>query len=295
MSVIIYTDGGADFSPGNGGWAALLKFGDREKVLSGNATQTTNSRMELQGAIAALEALTRPVTIDFYIDSEYVRLGITQRIERWANNDWKQKNGKPVANVDLWQQLRTLAQKHDIAWHWVKGHAGDPLNERVDKLATEARMALSPQIVLAQDMPRLFVRASCKGNPGPGGWGVILEEGEDAEQLSGGEWKTTNNRMELMGVIEGVMRLSPGRELQLFTVSDYLYNGATNWIRNWRKRNWKKKGDAPIANADLWQIINQLMQNYTIHWVNAKKEQTGSHTTGLEEAAKLATHAAMNQ
>ena len=124
--VVIYSDGGSDPNPGIGGWAAVLRSGYREKVLTGNDPATTNNRMELTAAIHALEALKIQSVVDFHTDSEYVRKGITEWIEGWAERGWKTKSGKPVSNADLWQRLWPLVQRHTIEWHWVKGHSGDP-------------------------------------------------------------------------------------------------------------------------------------------------------------------------
>lgn len=289
--VTIYTDGGSDPNPGIGGWAAILKMGKHEKVLTGNEANSTNNRMELQAAIAALAALKRPVEVEFHTDSEYLRKGITEHIEKWAEKNWKRSDKKPVANVDLWQKLWPLVQTHQIEWHWVKGHSGDPMNERVDELATQARLAITPGVILSADMPRLFIRASCKGNPGPGGWGVVLEEGDDTEQLSGWEERTTNNRMELTAAIEGLHLLSPGSEVQVLTISDYLFQGATKWIHGWRKRDWKKQDGRPISNEDLWRALDGLMEQYQIRWVNAKGDAYRDEPA-LGEAATLAVKAA---
>ena len=287
MHITIYTDGGADPNPGIGGWAALLKYGDHEKVLTGNDPETTNNRMELQAAIAALQAIKRPSIIEFHTDSEYLRQGITQWIEKWAANNWQLKGGKPVLNADLWRTLWPLVKRHEIAWHWVKGHAGDEGNERVDQLARQARLAITPEAQLSDDIPRLYLRASCKGNPGPGGWGVVLEHQGETEQASGAAPNATNNRMEITAVIEGLLLLPPGSSVQVFTTSDYLFQGATQWIHGWRKRDWQKKDGQPVANADLWQALDQLSKNYAIRWLNAK----GQENPALAEAGKLAATA----
>jgi ribonuclease HI len=298
MKVIIYTDGGADPNPGIGGWAAVLRYGDSEKVLSGSDPATTNNRMELQAAISALEALTRPSQIEFHTDSEYLRRGISEWIGRWQAQGWRHKGGKPIPNLDLWQQLAALVSQHDINWHWVKGHAGDPLNERVDALARQARLAITAGAYLDEETPRLYVRASCRGNPGPGGWGVIIEEGEQSRQSSGGEVRTTNNRMELTGAIEALRLLPEGSALQLFTTSDYLFQGATRWRHGWRRRNWQKKDGRPVSNADLWQQLDRLLESRRVHWVNAKGEERSGDTRvqqALVEAAALATAAARTE
>ncbi|MCB8951427.1 MAG: ribonuclease HI [Ardenticatenales bacterium] len=284
-NVVIYTDGGADPNPGIGGWAAILRFGRHEKVLTGHDPNTTNNRMELQAAIAALQALKRPCQVELYTDSEYLRRGITEWITTWAAKGWKRGN-KPVPNADLWQVLWELAQAHEIEWHWVRGHAGISHNERVDELARQARLSITPAAALDPHAPRLYVRAACKGNPGPGGWGVVLEEGADTRQLSGSAPRTTNNRMELMGALEGLALLPTGTNLHLFTTSDYLFQGATRWIKGWRLRDWHKKDGQPIANADLWQALDQRSRDYHIHWVNAKGAE--EMPEGLQEASRLA-------
>jgi len=141
--VIIYSDGGAKPNPGPGGWAALLKYGEHEIEVSGGEVYTTNNQMELTAAIKALEALTRPCEVDFYTDSQYLRQGITEWINGWRKNGWKTSAKKPVLNQELWIRLDELNRKHDVKWHWTRGHAGDTFNERVDQLATEARLSLS--------------------------------------------------------------------------------------------------------------------------------------------------------
>ena len=136
-AVDIFTDGACSGNPGPGGWGAILRHGDTEKELSGGAAETTNNRMELTAAIEALEALKRPCTVRIYTDSVYVKDGITKWIAGWKRNGWKTAAKKPVKNVDLWQRLDVALGAHDIAWNWVKGHAGHPENERADELARE--------------------------------------------------------------------------------------------------------------------------------------------------------------
>ena len=136
--VTIYTDGACSGNPGPGGWGALLRSGKHEKELSGGALETTNNRMELTGAIEALKALKNPCRVQFYTDSEYLRRGITEWIRAWKRKGWKTAGKKPVKNQDLWRELDSVIQQHEIEWHWVRGHAGQRDNERVDKLARDA-------------------------------------------------------------------------------------------------------------------------------------------------------------
>jgi len=136
--VHIYTDGACSGNPGPGGWGALLKYGSREKELSGSEADTTNNRMELTAAIVALDTLKQPCRVDLYTDSEYVRRGITEWISNWKRRGWRTAGKKPVKNKDLWQALDAAVRPHKIEWHWVRGHAGHIENERADKLARNA-------------------------------------------------------------------------------------------------------------------------------------------------------------
>lgn len=137
-TVEIFTDGACRGNPGPGGWGALLRYDGKEKKLRGSEAHTTNNRMELTAAIKALEALKRPCNVKLTTDSEYVRKGITQWIKTWRERNWKTANKQPVKNVDLWQRLDELEQKHTIEWHWVKGHSGHEENDVVDGLANQA-------------------------------------------------------------------------------------------------------------------------------------------------------------
>ena len=135
--VIIYSDGACDPNPGPGGWAAILKFRDKEKILKGSVSHSTNNRMELTAAIRALQTLKTPCQVEIITDSQYLKLGITKWLPSWRARNWRRKGGK-LANVDLWQELEKAIQPHEISWRWIRGHAGDPLNQRVDLLARQA-------------------------------------------------------------------------------------------------------------------------------------------------------------
>ncbi|MFD0988384.1 ribonuclease HI [Methyloligella solikamskensis] len=135
--VVIHTDGACSGNPGPGGWGAILESGAHRKEINGGEANTTNNRMELMAAIEALNALKSPSVVDLYTDSNYVRGGITGWIHGWKKNGWKTSAKKPVKNVELWQALDEAAQRHEVRWHWVKGHAGHDDNERADELARE--------------------------------------------------------------------------------------------------------------------------------------------------------------
>lgn len=137
-TVEIFTDGACRGNPGPGGWGAILRYKGKEKALSGAEAATTNNRMELMAAIAALESLTRPCKVVLTTDSQYLRKGISEWIAAWKARGWKTASRKPVKNVDLWQRLEAAAAPHQIKWHWVKGHSGHRENELCDQLANQA-------------------------------------------------------------------------------------------------------------------------------------------------------------
>ena len=185
-AVTIHTDGGCDPNPGPGGWGAVLSYGDQRHELSGREARTTNNRMELTAAIKALETLKRPCDVAVYTDSQYLRQGITSWVKGWQRNGWRTRNGSPVENQDLWQALLEQVARHDVAWHWVRGHQGNRRNERADALAHQAMTARPAQSPTPRAAPApspsrptaasrndlaamdIYCQASCLGNPGPG-------------------------------------------------------------------------------------------------------------------------------
>jgi ribonuclease HI len=139
--VHLFTDGACKGNPGPGGWGAVLRFGDKERELSGGEAHTTNNRMELMAAIEGLKALKRPCHVVLSTDSVYVKDGITKWVHGWVRNGWRTADKKPVKNADLWQALLDATRPHQIDWQWVKGHSGHPENERADRLASDAAEA----------------------------------------------------------------------------------------------------------------------------------------------------------
>lgn len=144
-AVIIHTDGACSGNPGPGGWGAVLQYGRTVRELKGGAPLTTNNQMELTAAIEALNALKRPCPVELHTDSQYVKNGLTKWIHGWKKNGWRTADRKPVKNVELWQALDAAVARHTIAWHWVKGHAGDAMNERADTLANEGMAPFKPK------------------------------------------------------------------------------------------------------------------------------------------------------
>ncbi len=152
-AVEIFTDGACSGNPGPGGWGAVLRYGERERELTGFETLTTNNRMEMMAAIAALEALRRPSRVHLHTDSQYLRDGITRFINAWKARGWKTADKKPVKNIDLWLRLEAAMKPHRVEWFWVKGHAGHPENERADALARAGIAEARARMALADDPP----------------------------------------------------------------------------------------------------------------------------------------------
>ena len=143
QTVEIWTDGACSGNPGPGGWGAILKWKNQNKEISGGEPETTNNKMELIAVIEALKSLNKKCNVNVYTDSIYVRDGITQWINKWKNNNWKNAQKKNVKNKELWEELDNLTKKHNVQWHWIKGHAGNELNERADELARNAILTLA--------------------------------------------------------------------------------------------------------------------------------------------------------
>jgi ribonuclease HI len=294
--VVIYTDGACDPNPGPGGWAAILRYGSHEKVISGGDPETTNNRMELQAALSALKTLTRSCRLTMYTDSEYLRRGITQWLAAWIRAGWRTSDRRAVRNQDLWQALAAEVQRHHVDWRWVRGHAGDPLNERVDRLARGAiprpdSHAADGSVVPTRDAStlQLFTRASCLGNSGPGGWAVVLRQGDEVKSRSGSVTTATANEMELRAAIRGLRSLTGPSQVQLLTVSQYLHQGITQWVAGWQARGWKTKEGQPVRHKALWLALQEAMDGHQIEWHILR---AGHRPQESEQAAVLASQAA---
>jgi ribonuclease HI len=288
----VYTDGGCDPNPGPGGWGAIIRLDGREWVLSGNDPDTTNNRMELQAAAAALallEGLLGPCRVDMHTDSQYLRRGITEWLPAWEARGWRLKDGSPVKNEDLWRTLYRLTWLHQLTWHWLRGHAGHPLNERADWLATEARRALTrgpgaPDAHHPDAAGRPAVEISVKAS-GHGGWGVVLRAGEEVRELSDREEGSTVNAMLLRGATAALRALKKPCRVVLYSDADYLVKGASSWVHGWQARGWQTKDGKPVANREDWEALLEAARPHQVSWLLARGEEAPAD---LERAGKLA-------
>jgi ribonuclease HI len=308
-AVALYTDGGCDPNPGPGGWAAILRFPDREVTLTGNAPHTTNNRMELEAAIAALAYLKGsygPCRVDLYTDSEYLRQGMTEWIDGWFASGWKTRDGRPVKNQDLWHKLYGLIHAHHVSWHWVQGHAGDVYNERADRMAAEARGRLSASDTrMSSSLPapttpeedgghvhpqvEISVQVSCLGSQGPCGWAAVLCSDRAHKVLRGSLAGSTSNAALLQAAIGGLKALKTSCNVTVYTVNDYLGKGAGQWVLEWRRWGWKTKGGKPVKNRDLWEALLAAAKPHRVTW---EVVRGASSTADLAEAKEIAAQEA---
>lgn len=271
--VTIHTDGGAAPNPGPGGWGAvLIAANGAERELSGAEPHTTNNRMELTAAVEALRALKRPCAVEFFTDSQYLQRGITEWLPGWQAAGWS-RGRREIANLDLWQALDAETRRHQIAWHWIKGHAGDRFNERVDRLATAARETIAPSAsprAASDGEAQIALRVSALPG-GAGGWAARLAlPGADAQTLTG-RAPATANRLELEAALSALRALPDDIPACIFCPSDYLFQGITRWIKGWQARGWTTKTGDPVKNADLWRALQAEAGQRQVEWAPARQ------------------------
>jgi len=270
----VYTDGGASPNPGPGGWAAVIRSPDGSvEEISGGAPGTTNNRMELQAAISALARLTTPSAVDLYTDSTYVRQGITRWVAQWRAQGWRRRDGGKVKNLDLWRRLEGLNRRHRVNWHWVKGHAGNVWNERVDALASAEIAALggsgagdgAEDSAIPAGSVRIFVKVRCVGRRGSWTADVVYPEGRAAVS-NGRAGGTTPNRLEMEAVLELLEGVPADRPVAVYTGNDYLRRGASLWLRGWKRNGWRTKAGGAVKNASLWRRLDREMKERQVFW-----------------------------
>jgi ribonuclease HI len=248
--VTIYSDGACNPNPGPGGWAAVLMFpGQAPQELVGGEPETTNNRMELRAALEALRQLSGSHQVQVYTDSNYLRRGISEWLQQWEAQGWRTSGKTAVKNQDLWQALAAELGRHRVSWHWTRGHAGHPWNERADQLA---RSAIPPSPLPLDDERaiHLFTAASYLGR----------------EKMSGEVQGSSSNRLHLQAAIAGLAAIKKPLPIHLYTTSNYLKEGATQWVRQWSVRNWQTREGKPVSHRDLWEELAHLTQAHQITW-----------------------------
>ena len=290
--VTIYTDGGCKPNPGPGGWGAVvLREGDDPVELHGSAAKTTNNRMELQAAEEALLALEEPSRVDLYTDSTYVRNGITKWLAGWRRKGWVTSSKKPVQNRDLWKKLDEATRRHEVRWHWVEGHAGDRWNERAHELASLGLGKAMPDRPAQTTGPAPDVEAwlgiAWSAKKGVGAWGVVLRSGEHEKFLAGARSMESPNAAHIVSALEALRALKRPTPIRVHSVSDYLVQGASQWVHGWKRSGWTTRQGDPVKNADLWRALDREAARLKVQW----HVVDGDAPEEIEEAKRRAKEA----
>ena len=294
--VTIYTDGGCAPNPGPGGWGALLIAASGVKrELSGAELQTTNNRMELTAALEALRQLKGPSRVTLHTDSEYLQRGITEWLPSWAARGWRRKDKRPIENEDLWRALHAETERHTITWQWVRGHAGDPHNEHVHRLATAARERLLAQggSSAGEAQPpdwEIALRVSLPRGARAGGWAAHIRDvpAESERVLTGRAPVNSANQLWLIAAHAVLESLPAGAAARLHAPDSYLIQGITRWVAGWRARGWQTKDGSAVKHRADWEALAAAAERLRVQWV-----QEGSEPSPLAEGlAALAADAA---
>lgn len=287
-TIIIYSDGACKPNPGPGGWAAVLLFPNQKPTeLVGSEPATTSNQMELKAALEALQNLSTPHRVQFYTDSKYLKQGITEWLPLWEERNWQTTGKTDVKNQNFWQPLSVQLERHHITWHWVKGHAGDKWNERVDYLAHSA--VPKPKLPLGDtEAIHIFTAASYLGNQKKGGWAALLRYRVAEKVLSGTVPDTSSNRMHLQAAIEGLKAIKKPFPIHLYTTSGYLKDGATAWVKNWQARHWQTKEGKSVSHRDLWEELAGLTRKYKISWHIISKSDLPPEMVQVKDLATTA-------
>lgn len=291
--VTIYTDGGCAPNPGPGGWGALLIAANGvTRDLSGAEPQTTNNRMELTAALEALRRLKGPSQVTLYTDSEYLERGITEWLPGWVARGWQRKGERPIKNEDLWRALHAETGRHAITWQWVRGHAGDPHNERVHRLATAAREGLlaqqgSPAGGAQQPDWEIALRVSLPRGAKIGGWAARVRDlpAESEQILTGRAPVSSANQLWLIAARAVLESLPAGAAARLHAPDSYLVQGITRWVIGWRARGWQTKDGSAVKHRVDWEALAAAAERLRVQWA-----QEGSEPLPLAEG--LAARAA---
>jgi ribonuclease HI len=306
--VMVYTDGGADPNPGPGGWGVVLVHpaSGRTEEMRGGEPRTTNNRMELTAALVALDALKLRCRVALYTDSQYLRRGVTEWLPGWIARGWRRKTGE-LQNEDLWRRLAAVTVRHEVTWHWIKGHAGHARNERADQLASaaivEQRAALrleraaaaGPGTGPAAPAPDIDVYLRISRSRQGAGWAALVRRRQEAageERVVSGSLAAgatvSANAVDLLAATAVLESLPAGAHVAVHTGSDYLRHGASRWLPGWRQRGWKTKEGGAVMNRELWERLAAAMARRTVEWPEVKD----SEPQELERLGKLARAAA---
>ncbi len=282
---VVYTDGGCNPNPGPGGWGVVVvEPGGGQRELSGSDPASTNNRMELAAATEGLAAVPPGVPVELVTDSLYVKKGVTQWLAGWRRRGWRTASGGEVKNRDLWEALAAELARHPVTWRWTKGHAGDELNERADRLAAAA-IARGELPLGDSDAVHLFLAVAYSGKTKTGGWGAVLCHRDRQRELSGRVADTTSNALHIASAVGGLRAIKRPVRLHVYTTSDYLAGGASRWVADWMQRGWRTREGAAVSNRPLWEVLDGEQRPHDVHWHVVSRNEL---TPEMERAQELA-------
>jgi len=282
QKIHIYTDGACQSNPGPGGWGAIILYPDTPPhEINGGEKHTTNNQMELTAVINALETIKNTQNqIVLFTDSQYVKNGVTNWIDNWKKNNWKTSLNTPVKNQVLWQKLDTCAKDLNIQWEWVRGHAGNQWNESADQLARSAVPNVEPHEekkikkfpIDDPDAIHIFTAIAYSSKNKSGAWAAYLRYKTHTKSISEKVEHMSSNQIHICSAIGGLQLIKKQYPIHLYTLSDYLKDGASRWIRHWQKNNWKTKEGDPVKHKELWIALEHICRAYHIKWHRVSKK-----------------------
>ncbi|HIP83138.1 MAG TPA: ribonuclease HI [Desulfocapsa sulfexigens] len=283
--VTIYTDGSCSPNPGPGGWGVVILPGKgKKRELSGKVSNTTNNRMELQASLEALQALTCSSAVQLFTDSKYVQNGISKWIVNWRKNNWLTTEKEAVKNRDLWEALDREIQRHEVEWHWVKGHADNSHNERADALAVAARGRM-PLPLAEETAVHIFLGITWRQKVKTGSWAAIFRYQTHFKVIGEVVKNSSANRIHIQSACSALQNLKRRLPIHIYTSSGYLKDGAGNWLKGWEQNGWHTREGKIVSNKEEWQALNQVLQEYSVSFHVIDKEMPPCHS---QEAKALA-------
>jgi len=283
--VTIYTDGSCSPNPGPGGWGVvILPEKGKKRELSGKVLETTNNRMELQASLEALRALPRASEVQLYTDSKYVRNGISKWIVNWRKNNWLTAAKEAVKNRDLWESLDQEIKRHEVEWHWVKGHANNQHNERADELAVSARGR--PTLPLVDDTAvHIFIGITWRQKLKIGSWAAVFRYQNHFKVIGGVVENSSANRIHIQSACDALNTIKRRLPVKLYTSSSYLKDGAGNWLKGWERNGWKTRESKVVSNKAEWQALNRILQEFSVSFYVIDKVMPPCHSQEAKELA----------
>jgi ribonuclease HI len=296
QEIQIYTDGACQSNPGPGGWGAVILYPDTPPCkINGGEKYTTNNQMELKAVIKALESIqTTQNQIVLFTDSQYVKNGVTIWMDNWKKNDWKTSLDTPVKNQTLWQKLDSCVKGRNIQWEWVKGHAGNQWNESADQLARsgvpvvekheEKRIEKFP--IDDPDAIHIFTAIAYSSKNKSGAWAAYLHYKTHTKSIAEKVKNVSSNQVHICSAIGGLKLIKKNYPIHLYTLSDYLKDGASKWIQNWHRNNWNTKEGELVKHKDLWISLEQLTRAYQIKWHRVPKKSLPRELKMIKDMAQ---------